>query len=210
VMTSTSIRVLVVDDHRLVRDGLALIIDREPDMTVVGFASTAQEALAQFGALAPDITLMDLRLDDSSGLDAIRGIRQHVSDARIIVLTMYEGDEDIYRALTAGASAYLLKDALSNDLIRVVRAVHAGERPLSPRIQARLDERADREALTPREVQVLQLVSRGLRNKQIAAELNISEETVPVHMRNIFIKLNVRERTSAVHVAVRRGIVHLA
>ena len=203
------IRVLCVDDHRIVREGMALIIDRETDLTVVGLAATADEAVAQFTLHRPDITLMDLRLGASSGLDALRRIKQINPAAHIIVMTMYKGDEDIHRALTAGAAAYLLKDALSNDLIRTVREVHAGRHPVSPDVQARLDQRASMPTLTAREIEVLDLVAAGKRNKEIALALNISDDTVQVHIKNIFAKLRVNERTSAVKVAVQRGIVHL-
>lgn len=207
-MTSP-IRVLCVDDHRIVREGMALIIDREPDMTVVGLADTADDAVAQFTLHQPDITLMDLRLGNSSGIDALRQIKQLNPAAHVIVMTMYKGDEDIHRALTAGAAAYLLKDALSNDLIRTVREVHAGRRPVSPDVEARLHERASMPTLTAREIEVLGQVAAGKRNKEIARALNISDDTVQVHMKNIFTKLRVTERTSAVKVAVQRGIVHL-
>jgi len=145
-----------------------------------------------------------------TGLEAIRAIRHLAPDARIIVLTMYHGDEDIHRALAAGAATYLLKDMLSDDLMRVIREVHAGQRALLPEIQVRLDERATRPSLTPREVQVTELVGRGLRNKEIATELHISEETVQVHVKSILTKLGVNDRTAAVNVAMRRGIIHLA
>ena len=207
-MTSP-IRILCVDDHRIVREGMALIIDREPDLTVVGLAATADEAVAQFTLHRPDITLMDLRLGTSSGLDALRQIKQIDPAAHVIVMTMYKGDEDIHRALTAGAAAYLLKDALSNDLIRTVREVRAGLHPVSADVQARLDQRASMPTLTAREVEVLDLVAAGKRNKEIALALNISDDTVQVHIKNIFAKLRVNERTSAVKVAVQRGIVHL-
>jgi DNA-binding NarL/FixJ family response regulator len=206
---TSPIRVLCVDDHRIVREGMALIIDREADLTVVGLAATADEAVAQFHVHRPDITLMDLRLGTSSGLDALRRIKQIDAAAHVIVMTMYKGDEDIHRALTAGAAAYLLKDALSNDLIRTVREVHAGLHPVSPDVQARLDHRASLPTLTPREIEVLDLVAAGKRNKEIALALNISDDTVQVHIKNIFAKLRVNERTSAVKVAVQRGIVHL-
>jgi len=209
-MTSkTPLRVLCVDDHRIVREGIALILSREPDITVVSSAATAQEAIVEFERHLPDITLMDLRLGDNSGIDAIREIRRKHPTARIVVLTMYQGDEDIHRALSAGAATYLLKDALSDDLIRVVREVHAGGSPMGPDVKARLDRRAAQPALTPREVQVLQLVSQGKRNKEIAAILGLSEDTVPVHVKNIFAKLKVNERTAAVNVALRRGIIHI-
>jgi two-component system, NarL family, response regulator len=169
--------VLCVDDHRIVREGMALIIDREPDMTVVGLADTADEAVAQFSLHQPDITLMDLRLGQSSGIDALRRIKRIKPTAHVIVMTMYKGDEDIHRALAAGAAAYLLKDALSNDLIRTVREVHAGRHPVSPDVQARLDERASMPTLTAREVEVLELVAAGRRNKEIAVTLNISDDS---------------------------------
>jgi DNA-binding NarL/FixJ family response regulator len=208
-MTRPRIRVLCVDDHRIVREGIGLIISRQPDMTVVGFAATAADAIAQFTHHRPDITLMDLRLEGSSGLQAIVAIRRAQADARIIVLTMYQGDEDIHQALAAGAATYLLKDSLSDDLIRVVREVHAGGSPMGADVQARLTERAAHPTLTPREIEVLKLVSEGRRNKEIASLLGISEETVPVHLKNIFAKLKVNERTAAVNVALRRGIVHI-
>jgi two-component system, NarL family, response regulator len=209
-MSSSRIRVLCVDDHRIVREGLGLIIARQPDMEVVGSAATGEEAVQLFSRELPDVTLMDLQLGTMSGLQAIQAIRRRHRDARIIVLTMYQGDEDIYRALKAGATTYLLKDTLSDDLIRIVREVHAGERPIAAQVKARLDERASHPNLTAREVQVLEHVSEGKRNKEIAALLNISEDTVNVHMRNIFTKLGVGERTSAVNIAIRRGIVHIA
>lgn len=203
------IRVLCVDDHRIVREGLGLIIDREPDMHVVGFAATGEEAVAIFARERPDVTLMDLQLPTMSGLEAIQSIRREDPDARIVVLTMYQGDEDIHRALSAGASTYLLKDTLSDDLIRIVREVHAGRRPIRAEVKARLDERAAQPTLTPREVQVMERVAEGRRNKEIATALGISEETVQVHLKNIFAKLKVGERTAAVNVALRRGIVHI-
>ena len=208
-MQPSPISVLCVDDHRIVREGIGLIIAREPDMEVVGSAATGEEAVAVFTRERPDVTLMDLQLPTMSGLEAIHAIRREDADARIIVLTMYQGDEDIHRALTAGATTYLLKDTLSDDLIRFVREVHAGRRPIRPDVKARLDERATQPTLTPREVQVMELVSEGKRNKEIAVRLGISEETVQVHLKNIFAKLKVGERTAAVNVAIRRGIVHI-
>jgi two-component system, NarL family, response regulator len=203
------IRVLCVDDHRIVREGITLIIAGQRDMEVVGSASTVEDAVLQFRLHQPDITLMDLRLGEESGIDAITEIRREWPQARIIVLTMYQGGEDIHQALAAGAVTYLLKDLVSDDLIRTVREVHAGQRPIGADVKARLDAREAQPKLTPREVQVLQLVSQGKRNKEIASLLDISEETVPVHLKNIFTKLNVSERTSAVNVALRRGIVHI-
>jgi len=206
--TPRPIRVLCVDDHRIVRDGLTLIIGHEPDMEVVGAAASGEEALTLFEDRRPDVTLMDLRLGSMSGVDVIRAIRSKHPEARIVVLTMYEGDEDIFRAHEAGATTYLLKDTLSSDLIRVVRAVHAGERPTDPAIQARLAERRSHPTLTSRESEVLRLLAEGLRNKEIATSLGIAEGTVQIHIKNIFAKLGVSDRLAAVQVAQRRGLVH--
>ena len=208
-MGSDAIRVLCVDDHRIVREGIALIISQQSDMSVVGLAGTGEEAVLQYRRHRPDIMLMDLRLEGMSGLDAIREIRREAPDARIIALTMYQGDEDIHQALAAGAATYLLKNALTDDLIRVVREVHAGGRPLLANVKARLDERATQPKLTPREIQVLELIAQGKRNKEVAEILGISVDTVPNHMKGIFLKLGVNERTAAVNVALRRGIVHI-
>ena len=208
-MTASPIRVLCVDDHAIVREGLSLIINREPDMQVVASASNVEEAVSVFRRDRPDVTLMDLRLGSSSGTSAIQRILSDSPAARIIVLTMYEGDEDIHRALQAGAVTYLLKDTLSDDLIRVVRDVHGGKKPLGDDVLARLAERASHPTLTPREIVVLELLAQGMRNKEIAAAMGISEGTVPVHMKSIFAKLEVNDRTAAVNVAVRRGIIHL-
>jgi DNA-binding NarL/FixJ family response regulator len=208
-MVKPRIRVLCVDDHRIVREGIGLIIARQADMEVVGSAATGEEAVLLFRREQPDVTLMDLQLPTMSGLEAIRSIRREDAEARIIVLTMYQGDEDIHRALSAGATTYLLKDTLSDDLIRFVREVHSGRSPIRADVKARLDERAAQPTLTPREVQVMELVSEGRRNKEIATLLGISEETVQVHLKNIFAKLKVGERTAAVNVALRRGIVHI-
>ena len=204
------IRVLCVDDHRIVREGLSLIIGRQPDMDVVGLAASGEEAVELFLRLTPDVTLMDLQLGTMGGVEAIRVIRHHDPGARIVVLTMYQGDEDIYRALEAGASTYLLKDTLSDDLVRVVRQVHAGDHPIMPDVEARLAERAAGPTLTRREVQVIELISQGMRNKEIAASLGISEETAHVHVRNILAKLRVKDRSGAINVALRRGIIHIS
>jgi DNA-binding NarL/FixJ family response regulator len=206
---TNQIRVLCVDDHRLVREGIALIIDREPDMTVVGSAASGAEAIALFKQHLPDVTLMDLQLGRVSGLEAIRAIRGYCEGANIVVLTMYDGDEDVYRALEAGAATYLLKDMLSDDLVNIIREVCAGRRPLAAGIQARLDERSTYAALTPREIEVLDRVKLGLRNKEIAASLHISEKTIQVHIKNLLLKLRVNDRTAAVNIALRRGIIHL-
>jgi len=208
-MSQTTIRVMCVEDHRIVREGLALIINQEPDMKIVGSCATVDEAIEVYRTVRPDVTLMDLRLGGASGVDAIKAIRRENPDARIIVLTMYEGDEDIFRAHQAGATTYLLKDTLSSDLVRVVREVHAGERPVLPEVQARLAERASMPTLTSREIEVLQLISQGLRNKEVGAMLGITEGTVQIHVKNIFAKLSVNDRTGAVQVAVRRGLIQM-
>jgi DNA-binding NarL/FixJ family response regulator len=204
-----SIRVLCVDDHRVVREGLALIIDRQPDMEVVGAASSGEEAIEVYGRCHPDVTLMDLNLRGMGGLDAIRAIRRRDPRARIVVLTMHSGEEYIHRALEAGAATYLLKDAVSDQLIGVIRDTYAGRPTLDPSVEARLAERAGNAQLTPREVQVVELISQGMRNKEIAAALGISFETAQVHVKNILAKLKVQDRTAAVSIAVRRGIIEL-
>ncbi len=208
-MELSAIRVLCVDDHPIVRDGVSLIIDMQPDMQVVGVASTGEEALSLFSRHHPDITLMDLQLPGISGLEAIKSIRIEDPDARVIVLTMYEGDEDIYRALKAGASTYLLKNTLSDDLVQVVREVHGGKHPLSAEIAERLAARKTEATLTQRETDVLKLLAQGMRNKEIGAHLGITEETTHGYIKNIFAKLKVQDRTAAVTVALRRGIIHL-
>ena len=209
-MPSRRIRVLCVDDHRIVREGIALIIKRQADMQVVGLAATGEEAVELFKSCQPDVTLMDLRLRAMSGVEAIRAIRRIDASARIVVLTMYQGDEDIYRALEAGATTYLLKDTLADDLIQVIRDVKAGRQTtVSPEVQARLAERSVRPELTPREVEILHLISQGMQNREIATSLGISEATAQVHVKNILAKLDVRHRTAALNVALRRGIVHI-
>lgn len=203
------LRILCVDDHRIVRDGIGLLIAREPDMEVVASASNGEEAIKMFREHRPDVTLMDLQMPVLNGVDAIRSIRKAAPDARIVVLTMYQGDEDIYRALEAGAAGYLLKDALSDELITVIRDVHAGTHAIPEDVNAKLASRASQPVLTPREIAVVELISKGLRNKEIAFALDISEETVKVHVKNILAKLKVNDRSAVVAVAVRRGILHL-
>lgn len=208
--TITAIRVLCVDDHPLVREGVMRKIDAQHDMRVVASATTGEEAVRLHAEQSPDVTIMDLNLPGMSGLEAITAIRKRKPYARIIVLTMYQGDEDIHRALEAGAAAYVLKTTVADDLVRVIREVHAGANPMSADVATHLASRADKPALTRRERAVVEGMSRGLRNKEIAHELGISEDTVEVHARNIFSKMGVRDRTAAVTVALRRGIIHLA
>jgi DNA-binding NarL/FixJ family response regulator len=200
------IRILCVDDHPLVREGVARKIGRQADMKVIGTASTGEEAVELFERDHPDVVLMDLQLPGMRGTDAIAAIRRLDPQARIIVLTMYGGDEDIFRAIQAGAASYLLKDALSNELVSTVRRVYAGERPISPVIAERL---ASRIGLSPREVDILELIAAGKRNKEIADALGITQETVQTHMKRLFVKLHVTDRTAAVTVALSRGIVHI-
>ncbi len=203
------IRVMCVDDHRVMLDGLALLIGRQPDMEVIASATDGDSAVAEYARVRPDITLMDLQLPGTNGLEAIRRIRSADPPARIVVLTMYQGDEDIYRALQAGATTYLLKDALSDELVSVIRKVHDGGRPLTPEVEAGLESRRQHPPLTPREEQVVRLISEGLRNKEIAVALGISEQTAKVHVKNILAKLRVNDRAAVVAVAARRGILHL-
>ena len=201
---------LCVDDHAVVREGVASIIDMQPDMEVVGTAPTGEAAVSLFRKHRPDITLMDLQLPGMSGLEAIRAIRAGDPEARVIVLTMYEGDEDIFRALQAGAATYLLKNTLSDDLVQVVREVHGGEHPISDEVAERLAARSAEPALTQRETEVLNLLAKGMRNKEIGATLGITEETAHGYIKSIFHKLKVQDRTAAVTVALRRGIIHLS
>ena len=208
-MRNTPIRVLVIDDHPMVRAGLAATINPEPDMTVVASASTGKEGLEQFRQHQPDITLMDLRMPEMGGVEAINTIRAEFPSARIIVLSTYQGDEDIFRALEAGAVTYLLKDTLGEKMIGVIREVAGGGRPILPEVAQRLTNRMFQGVLTTREVEVLRLVAKGKRNKEIAGDLGISDETVQGHVKNILAKLSVQDRTEAVAVAIRRGIVHL-
>ena len=204
------IRILCVDDHRIVREGIASLIDRQPDMRVVASAASGEEAIDLFLEHQPDITVMDLQLGVMDGITAIKIIRRKSPEARIVVLTMRRGDEDIHRALEAGASTYLMKDTISDDLIRVLREVQAGEHPIPADVEARLAERATSATLTDREVQVMELVAQGMRNKEIGVSLGISETTVQVHVKNILAKLKVQDRSGAISAAIRRGIIHIS
>jgi len=207
-MSAPIITVLCVDDHPVVLDGISQKISSQGDMRVVGLATDGRQAVELFKRHHPDVTLMDLQLPTTSGLQAIRAIRSNDPKARIVVLTMYQGDEDIFRALESGAATYLLKDTLSDDLVRVVREVYAGSTKLPPNVATRLAARSTQRGLTTREVEVLERIAEGMRNKEIGAALRISEETVQVHVKNILSKLGVNDRTAAVTVAFRRGIIH--
>jgi DNA-binding NarL/FixJ family response regulator len=202
------IRILCVDDHRLVREGIAKILENQCDISVVAFASDGEEGYQAFVQHQPDVTLMDLLMPGMNGLDCLRRIREHSPGARVIMLTMYHGEEDVYKAVRGGAAGYLLKDSLPDDLVRVVREVHAGASALPPQIATQLAKRVNRNALTEREEQVIQLVARGMRNKEVGAVLGIAEDTVQVYLKRIFEKLKVHDRLAAVTVAVERGIVH--
>ena len=203
------IRVLCVDDHPLLLEGVARKIERQPDMEVVDTAGTGQEALILYLRHRPDVVLMDLQMPGMGGLQAIEAIRREDPNAKIIVLTILGGDEDIYRAINAGAASYLLKSSLSQDLIATVRKVAAGERPMPAEVAERLAGREGRSGLSAREIQILELIAKGLRNKEIAGELGIGQETVQTHIKRLFVKLEVSDRTAAVTVALKRGIVHM-
>jgi len=204
------ISILYVEDHAIVREAITQFLNLQPDMHVVAVAATGEEALELFRRFRPDVTVMDLQLPGMSGVEAIKALRAEFPDARIIVLTMYQGDEDIHRALEAGAASYLLKDSVSDDLMRVVREVHAGKQPTLPaEVSSRLAARGMNAPLTRRERDVVELIAAGMRNKEIASTLGISEETVHGYIKNVFSKLQVNDRAAAVTTAVRRGIIHL-
>ena len=203
------ITVLVVDDHPVVRDGLRAIVSSEPDMEIVGDAGTGREGVEAYFVLKPAIVLMDLLLPDISGSEAIQEICQRAPDAQIIVLTTVAGDADIYRALEAGARGYLLKDMVRKDLIQAIRAVSAGRRHIPAQVGAQIAEYLPRPDITSREIEVLQLIASGFRNKEVAHRLAISEATVNAHIKHILEKLNASDRTHAVTIALRRGIIRL-
>lgn len=206
---AAKIRVLTVDDHPLLHEGIATVIRNEPDMTLAGQASSGHEAVQRYREFAPDVTLMDLRLPDMSGLDAMIAIRSEFPEARVIILTTFAGDVEIQRALQAGARAYTLKSMPPRELMDVIRQVHSGKRKIPAEIAAHLAEHYSDEALTEREVEVLQQVAGGNRNRDIADKLFITEETVKVHIKHIMEKLGAADRTQAVAIGVRRGIIHL-
>jgi DNA-binding NarL/FixJ family response regulator len=208
-MNLNRIRVLVVDDHPVLREGVAVLVSQQPDLLMVGEASTGREALEQFRNIQPDVTLMDIKMPDMSGIDAIIAIRQEYPDARIVVLTTYEGDVLAWRALKAGAHAYMLKGNVRKDLADTIREVHLGAKRIEPAIASQLDDRSRDLALTDREVEVLTLIAAGNSNRSIATGLGINEGTVKTHVKNILAKLGTNDRTHAVTVALRRGIIQL-
>jgi DNA-binding NarL/FixJ family response regulator len=202
-------RILIVDDHPLLREGIAALVAGESDMTLVAECSNGREAIQAFRTHRPDVTLMDLQMPEMSGVDAISAIRGEFPDARIIVLTTYSGDVQVLRALQAGARAYLLKNLVHKELLDTIRAVHAGKKMLSPQASCELAEHAIDEALTKAEIDVLRLIAAGNANKQIADQLSISEETVKGRVRNILSKLGANDRTHAAMIGLKRGIIEL-
>jgi len=206
---SAHIRILCVDDHPLVHEGIATIIRNQPDMRLIAEAFNGRDALQKFREHRPDVTLLDLRLPDMSGIDTMIAIRNEFPEARAIILTTFEGDAEIHRALAAGARAYVLKSMPPKELVEVIRKVHAGKKPIAPQIAAQLAEHYGDEALTQREIDVLRQIAGGNRNRDIAEKLFISEETVKVHIKHLMEKLGASDRTQAVAIGVRRGIIQL-
>jgi len=203
------IRILCVDDHPLLRDGIAALVEGQSDMSIVAESATGREAIVQFRAHQPDITLMDLQMPEMSGLDAIIAIRGEFPDARIIVLTTYAGDIQAMRALQAGARAYLLKSSVHKELLETIRAVHSGKKTISPQVSYELAEHATDDALTKAEIDVLRLIAGGNANKQIADLLSVTEETVKGRVKNILSKLGANDRTHAAMIGLKRGIIEL-
>jgi DNA-binding NarL/FixJ family response regulator len=209
-MDQPRIRILIVDDHPIMRKGLAATLGPEPDMEVVASAATGKQAVDLFREMRPDVTIMDVTLTpDMTGIQAIQVIRREFPRARIIVLSAYQRGEDIYQALQAGAATYLLKESLGDDLVPIIREVHAGGGPIPSQIGRKLVDRLRQQVLTMRELEVLQLVANGMRNKEIGSVLGISEETTQGHLKNILAKLDVHDRTEAVTIAIRRGYIHI-
>ena len=204
-----SIRILAVDDHPLVRQGISGLVDGQPDMKLVGEAPNGREAIQQFRAQHPDITLMDIQMPVMSGLDALIAIRGEAPEARIIMLTTYAGDAQVLRAIKAGARGYLLKSSLHEELLGTIRAVHAGKKAISADASYELAEHAAEDVLTPAEIRVLRLIAQGNANKEIAEQLSVSEETVKGQVRNILSKLGAKDRTQAAMIGVKRGIIEL-
>lgn len=205
----TPLRILIADDHPVVREGLAALISRSPDMTIVAEASNGREAVEQFLLHFPDVALLDLRMPEMDGVDAITAIRQQQPTARLIILTTFDDDENIFRGLRAGAKAFLLKDASRNDLLECVRAVHSGRTIIPPAIAEKLAYRLNSLALTPRELEVLHLIADGNGNKEIAETLFVAEGTVKTHVNAVLRKLDAIDRTQAVTIALKRGILRL-
>lgn len=203
------IRVMCVDDHSLVRKGVASILENEPDMELVAEASDGREAVDKYRELHPDVVLMDLRMPGMDGTDATKAIRGENPDARIIALTSYDGDQDIYRALEAGVRGYILKEMVHTEVVKAIRTVQSGKRLMPPEVAERLSEYFPQVALTPREVEVLSFVARGLANKEIAHKLGTANGTIKMHVQNILEKLGAADRTHAVTIALERGILHL-
>ena len=206
---SAQIRILAVDDHALARQGIAVLVGTQPDMTLVAEASNGREAIQLFRTHRPDVTLMDLQMPEMNGLDAIMAIRGEFPDAKIVVLTTYKGDVQILRALKAGAQGYLLKNTFHKELIDTIRAVHAGKKALSPEASYEIAEHATDDALTPAEINVLRLIAAGNANKQIADQLKITEETVKSRVKSILSKLGANDRTHAAMIGMKRGIIEL-
>lgn len=206
---SSQIRILTVDDHPLVRQGIAGLLGVQTDMTLVGEASNGRDAIQQFRLHKPDITLMDLQMPEMNGIDALIAIRNEFPDARVVVLTTYAGDAQIVRALKAGAQAYLLKNTLHKELLETIRVVHAGKKTLSPEVSYEIAEHAIDDTLTPAEVSVLRLIAAGNANKQIADQLSITEETVKSRVKCILSKLGANDRTHAAMIGLKRGIIEL-
>ncbi|MBN3957360.1 response regulator transcription factor [Nostoc sp. NMS8] len=206
---STTIRVLIVDDHAIVRKGLATIINRDPEMTAIAQAENGQQAIDAFREYQPDVTLMDLRMPQVEGVEAIIAICAEFKQARIAVLTTYDGDEDIYRGLQAGAQGYLLKDTKPGELLNAIRAIHNGQKYIPPEVGAKLLQRMSNPELSKRELEVLRLMAQGMGNQEIGTALSIGESTVKSHVNRILSKLGVSDRTQAVITAVKRGIVSL-
>jgi DNA-binding NarL/FixJ family response regulator len=203
------IRILTVDDHPLIRVGISTLVAPESDMKMVGEASNGREGIAKFRECLPDVTLMDLQMPDMNGIDVTIAIRDEFPEARIIVLTTYTGDVQVFRALKAGAQAYVTKNLVHKELLQTIRAVHAGRKTLSPEVAAQVAAYVGDEALTSREIDVLRMIAAGSANKEIAAQLSISEETVKSRVKNILLKLGANDRTHAVTIGLKRGIIEL-